>query len=103
MINRSRAEYQETSEDFCSPICVHSNGCTDPMIPTATRPNAGGPDGIPLRHLSCRTLPRPFRYRRVGTIIGATLQVLCFICGLFPAWTTEGQAADEVERPAYQI
>jgi len=102
MLNRSRMKYQETSEEFCSPMRVHANVCTNPMIPTMTPPWVDRLDGAPLRHLSSWT-PRRVRYRDIAIIIGLAFQVLCFVYGGFPAWAKDGQAASEPERPAYQI
>ncbi len=60
-------------------------------------------ESAPLQHLSGQPLMRAVRYRAVVVIMGFVLQMVSFFFGAFPAWATDGQAASEPKRPAYQI
>ncbi len=64
------------------------------------QPGANRLDGSSLRYLPSRTLYRPPRYRGVAPIIGLALQILSFVCGVFPAWPAEDPGGNELKRPA---
>ncbi len=100
MRNRLRADDQETSGELCSPMGVHANARINPIM---TQPSTGRQNRSPLQHLPVRILTRTIRYRDVAVILGLALQILSFVYGVFPAWATDGQAASEPKRPAYQI
>lgn len=100
MRNRLRADYQETSEEPCSPMGVRANACINPIM---TQPSTGRQNRAPLQHLPGQPLMPTVRYRAVAVIMGLILQVVSFVFGAYPAWATDGQAASEPKRPAYQI
>jgi hypothetical protein len=103
MRNRWRTESQRTSEEPFFAVGVRGVTFTNRVSPTMSQPSDGNPDGPPPRRLSSRTGPIPARNRGVAILLGLTLQMLSFACGVFPTWAKNDQTASEIERPAYQV